>query len=868
MKKLIYTSVFLILVNLVSSVAMAQPYLSNKIQKNSTNLASSSDESVRFSRYEAFSDGNGALIKWNTKVEIGNIGFDIYRIEGKNSIKINQAVVPGTYLRIGNNSELGGEYRFFDRQGTFNSVYRIESISLNGKNQTSQAFYPRYESDLTDVGGQSSEEFQKAAQESNPITINENPVFPKDLKREVSANSSLSDPINQRWVASQPGVKIGVKQEGFYRVTNAELLAAGFDVNSSPANWQLYLNGIEQSINVVGNNYIEFYGKGIDTIHSDTNVYFLIVGNQPGKRILDRFRRGVGGNVLAKNFDYEFKRKERLQYAQTLLNGDTENFYGALVSPSLPTVLNFQLNGMDFTTGKATMEIALQGISFFSHRIQVKINGVELSNIVGSNKNLYSGNVSLPVTALQNGNNVLELLAIDSPQDFSLVSSIKVNYKKLYEANQNHLLFYTQNSRITNVEKFTTSNIRVLDLTYPDSPTIVTNLIIEPTNKLGTEYVVSIPANRIAPMYAFSDANLKQAFSIVPNIPSTISNPTNGADLLIITNRAWLAESNNWATYRQNDGLSVLVIDVDDIYDEFDFGIKGSDGIRSFLEFTQTDWQTAPDYVLLMGDASYDPKNYTGDGFHSYVPVRFVDTLYEETGSDEALADFNDDGLSEIAVGRIPARNPQDVTRALNKVINFEQGLPTALARGSLCVSDSPIGYDFAQLCTSVQSQLPASIPKVHINRDEPDSRTRMINDMAGGRYLVNYSGHGAAGLWATNSYFNTNDVPLLTNQNRLTVFTMLTCLNGYFIRPIPDSLSEALLKSQNGGAVAVWSSSGQTTPDIQQVMATRFYQQLGNNPSMIRMGDLIKDAKANLVGGRDVRLSWGLLGDPTLRVK
>ena len=74
------------------------------------------------------------------------------------------------------------------------------------------------------------------------------------------------------------------------------------------------------------------------------------------------------------------------------------------------------------------------------------------------------------------------------------------------------------------------------------------------------------------------------------------------------------------------------------------------------------------------------------------------------------------------------------------------------------------------------------------------------------------------------------------------------------------------MLKAPNGGAVSAWASSGKTTPDVQEVLARRFYQKISQG-NMLRMGDLIMDAKQNLNGGRDVRLSWTLLGDPTLKV-
>jgi len=135
------------------------------------------------------------------------------------------------------------------------------------------------------------------------------------------------------------------------------------------------------------------------------------------------------------------------------------------------------------------------------------------------------------------------------------------------------------------------------------------------------------------------------------------------------------------------------------------------------------------------------------------------------------------------------------------------------------------------------------------------------------GKYLVNYAGHGTTGAWATTSFFWNGHVPSLTNTNTESLFTMLTCLNGYFISFNSTSLAEALLDAPNGGAVAAWASTGKTTADVQEVMARRFYNQVGQG-NIPRVGDLIGDAKTTLGGGTDVRLSWALLGDPMLKVR
>jgi hypothetical protein len=137
------------------------------------------------------------------------------------------------------------------------------------------------------------------------------------------------------------------------------------------------------------------------------------------------------------------------------------------------------------------------------------------------------------------------------------------------------------------------------------------------------------------------------------------------------------------------------------------------------------------------------------------------------------------------------------------------------------------------------------------------------------GSYLVNYSGHGATGIWANTGFFGNANVTALENSNNEALYTLLTCLNGYFLgNGTTQSLAENLLAHPNGGAVAAWASTGLTFADDQEVMGRRFYQKVGlREPGLQRLGDLVIDAKGALNGGEDVLTSWSLLGDPMLKV-
>ena len=824
---------------------------------------------TKLSRAEAFTDGNGVFIQWEAEYETNNLGFYVYRVGEKGAQRVSEGIVGGATLTSREKVVYGEKYSLYDPQGNAGNTYYIESLGGNSRLQTFEKFTPKTVENLNSIAGSSSDLLRKKADEAVSAIETNVVKTPKELKSEIELNSLPPDINGQRWVAAQQGVKIGVKKEGIYRVSRTELQNAGFNVNAPGYQWQLYVDGKEQSINVGANDsYIEFYGNGIDTPESGTKVYYLVVGTQGGKRMETVTLRPLSTEVPSAGYNQTFVNKYRQLYlSSNVLNGDAENFFGNQVIPGssnpTTTTLTFNLTGVDFNSSTADFTLAIQGITFLSHQISPKLNGQILASISGNGYALMQNTYQIPTQYLREGANTLEMQALGGSGDTSVMESIKVAFARKFVANQNRLSFYTTSYRSATVSGFTSANIRAFDLMYPDSPRLLSNLAV--TNNSGN-YSLKFPTHRGRAVFVTEDSGILSADSIVANTPSTLSTTAHNANLLIVSYKDWMTQANDWANYRRGQGMSVEVVNIEDVFDEFSYGSVSTAGMTQFFNYAKTNWQTPPNYVLLLGDAYYDFRGYENQPFQNYLPTKLVDTIYQETGSDEALCDFNNDGLSEIAIGRIPARTAADVTQALNKTMTFEANVGTALNRGALFPSDLPNGYDFEGLNQRVADQLPASVPKTFLNRGQTDSHTLLINEINAGKYVINYSGHGSSGAWQSN-YLTIPDALAMTNAPNYSIFTLLTCFNGYFIRPNIDSLGEALLKSQNGGAVAIWASTGETTPDVQEVMASRFYNQIAVS-NMTRVGDFVMDAKQNLIGGRDVRLSWILLGDPTLKIK
>jgi hypothetical protein len=320
-------------------------------------------------------------------------------------------------------------------------------------------------------------------------------------------------------------------------------------------------------------------------------------------------------------------------------------------------------------------------------------------------------------------------------------------------------------------------------------------------------------------------------------------------------------------TLRQSQGYKVAVVDIEDVYDEFSYGNKTPQAIKDFLAYARGNWKTPPSFVILAGDASFDAKNYLGFGANDLVPTRLIDTQLMETASDDWLADLNGDGLAEMSVGRLPIRSQREAAGIVAKIVGYDRG---SRSEGVLLVADDSLdGLDFEASTAELRSVIPADQRVEQINRgglDPATAKMRLLDAINRGQKIINYDGHGNVDAWRA-GLLTAEDANGLSNGDSLSLFVMMTCLNGYFHDAQLDSLAESLLRAEKGGAVAVWASSGMTLPSDQGVMDMEMFRRLFDANGSRTLGEAALQAKAKGLN-KDARLTWILFGDPTTRIR
>lgn len=598
-----------------------------------------------------------------------------------------------------------------------------------------------------------------------------------------------------------------------------------------------------------------------------------------GKRELAHYSPAAAGAGEAQSFSYTFEAKPRSIYFSSLLNGETENFFGPVVA-SLPVTQTLNVSHPDTAAqGPAILEVAIQGVSAHVHDIRILFNDTEVGTT--SSPNFYHDHMvaTLPLSPalVHEGSNTVKLIT-SATGGVSLLDYVRLTYAHTYQAdNNNTLRFSLKSSQTVRVEGFTTSHIRVIDVSDPQDIQQV-RPAIEPSGS-GYAIIIGTPGRSTKgrrTLLAFPDSQFSQPASLVANQPSSLNRTDQGADMLIISHRSLLGSVATLANLRRSQGLSVSVLDVEDVFDEFGYGTHDVRAIKNFLSYTSTHWATAPRFVLLAGDASFDAKNYLGLGNFDLVPARLVDTLFTETSSDDWVADFDGDAAPDMAVGRLPARTPAEMDVMVSKIVNYSPG---AANKSALFVADTNVGtppflaFDFEGDNRTAAAKLPASISVQFLDKGQTPINTvraQLFNAINQGPMIVNYAGHGTVDAWTGSSLFTDPDAYSLSNgtnnANHLPFFVMMTCLTGYFNDPGLDSLSESLMKAPNGGSVAVWASSGLTVPTGQSLMDQSLYQSLFTDPSPT-IGEAIRKAKL-ATQDTDVRLTWTLFGDPSMKLR
>ena len=689
----------------------------------------------------------------------------------------------------------------------------------------------------------------------------------------LAAPAPVSKELQEQWtLAGGPAVRIMVHTTGWYRVPRSKLVAAGLSPSVPARTLRLFVDGREVPILVKGivdghlgpQGLIQFYGVRRDSPSTDTRVYWLVWGGQDGLRIQAVTQGFKGPRAVSFPSKTTMRKPTKYFSINTDETGLADSFFSAVARPATPAQLPLNVPAPAPRAGRALLEVRVQGYGDLPHRVRIGFNGTPLAI---KDFNLYgSAVVSAPVDRklIKPGTNTVTVETLHGELDFVLVDFVRLTYGRLYRAEDNRLTFRLADRRRALVTGFTKRALRLIDITTPSEPKVVA----VSTRRSGGHYTLVVPAAATARrLVAFPTSSTLEPAAVSRNVPSDWHRSGRGADLVVISNPWFIPSLAPLVALHEREGMKVATVDVEQLYDEFSFGAQEPQAIRDFLERAAATWKPAPRFVLLVGDATYDPRNYLNLGQPDFLPARFVKTAYQRAPSDEWFVDFENDGFPKMAIGRLPVDTPEEASAMVNKLVAYESSSKLVSTGSAVLIADTNYGYNFSSATAMLSAHLPSTMNASVLVRDQSPSdaafRADVMRGLWSGPDIVTYTGHGSVNRWGAGDFLRPQDARGLANT-RASIYLMTTCLNSYVVDPKRESLGESLLKAKGGGIAALSSAA------------------LVNATSEITFGEQLLDAFFD-AGPRtlgedfasavrqntdpDVRRSATLLGDPAMRV-
>jgi hypothetical protein len=660
-------------------------------------------------------------------------------------------------------------------------------------------------------------------------------------------------------------LKLLVRAEGIVAVKPAELGWPEADLSSL----QVKHNGAPWPT-WIGDDALHFYAPMSPTRYMSETVFWLERGaergaqhgDQTAPRISDQPLGSRGDNEPLDHYTATLRLEENLVYSPQAETNDPW-FWAQLPAPITKTI-PFTLTAPADGPARLTLDVwsNTEAPAPIDHAYRLKVNDQLLGDFTWDGQGPHTIQADIPAGTLRAGGNTLTLAlpgVKDVVADITFLNWIDLRYPRQFVAQNDRLLFDSPGGwqQLTGFS----GPIDVFDVTQPDR---ITRTRLNADGSLAGE-----AGHRY---WAVGPQGYQSGRVEAAQLTPDLRDAQIAAAYLAIGPSHLLEAAQPLLEWRKSQGLSTLAVPVSAIYDQFGDGRVDPEAIRAFLKYAASTWTVKPQYVLLVGDASYDALGYTHPRQANSVPTFLVQTIFGgETASDVLLAQLDDDAQPDVAVGRVPARDVEQVRAFVAKTIAYEKDAPPGEWRSRvLAVADGQeaVFRDEAQRFSDQFTGYQATL--VNPPAGAANANAEIIDHLKAGSAIVGYFGHGSVTQWGKDNLFTVKDVAALQNGARLPVIINMTCLTGLFTHPKVQSLAETLLWKPDGGAVALLAPTSLTLGSDQSYLSNALVQNLLQDRTA-RLGDLLVQAQREVAAQgestRDVLRTFLLFGDPALKI-
>jgi len=755
----------------------------------------------------------------------------------------------------------------------------------------------------------------------------------------IFSQTTIAQPYNNSWINhSQSYYKFKIANTGIYRIDSNTLANAGIPISAIDArNIQIFARGLEIPLHIEGESdgvfnstdYIEFYAQKNDgwfeedfyggssnhpnpyySLINDTICYFLTWNNITSnnrysletdinfgaytpipsfnKEVVSSFSTNyfagetvaVGGSSLSK-FGYNstegwFDLVYNVGQTRTKNISSKNSLIGG-TGATLEAVVLGESNYASITTGDHHLEVSLAGNVF-----DLIYDGYQKIDVQLTFPTSDLGSTTTPV-------NFKSINDLGTPVDRQAIAFLKLTYPHTLDLEGLSVfdkIFVSDNMSGTksylNISNFTgTGNVVFYDLTNNKRISVVSS---------GSNHQVLVPNNgNEKECYITYDSEINNITSLTAvNGNGTFTNfLTSSVDsaFIIITHPSLITEANAYSSYRTTTGHNPFVVNIEELYDQFAFGIeKHPYSIRNFIDFIADNWSVKPHNLFLLGKAikAIDSRQNNTFFHNNLVPSFGV------PASDHMLTAGLNGTINEpvIPTGRLAATNGTEVNWYLNKIIQYENPAPSSGAgetdwmkrilhfAGGTILSEAAL---FSSYLANYEAIIEDTLfgGNVHpfskttsnpIQISLTDSIKNFIGD---GVALMTFFGHGSATGGFDQNIDNPTSWP---NQNGKYPFLLgNACLTGDIHLTTNNSVSETYVIIEDKGVIGFLASVDLGLTSYLNTYSTEFYHNLSHKNYNKSVGSQIVNTIKNIQGTgnsyftNSTCLGMSLHGDPAV---
>ncbi|MBT8256934.1 MAG: type IX secretion system sortase PorU [Bacteroidia bacterium] len=738
--------------------------------------------------------------------------------------------------------------------------------------------------------------------------------------------------------------KFYVDTTGVFKLTKSFLNDIGVNTNVDPRTIKIYGQGgrmlpllnsepypfdlTENAIKFVGeedgvfdnNDYILMYAEGPrgfneesnthNNIFTDKAYYYVHAGSGFGKRI-QSYVEPTGPSTLTINSFHELQYYEVDEYNLARLG---RRWFGDRFDFDSDKVFEFEFPRI-ITSEPVDVEIHAAAVGEVNTSMSVRINNADvdvfyfdpIDDPILADDDFFSGEINL------SSSQVSVALSFDNsgnPSSIGYLDYISIEAESELEYIGNQFLFLNKDLTLeSGVGTYEISNAadvdEVWDVTDRFNTTSINN--VDSNNLLS--FKTQLGEVRRFQVVDFNDTYEPKRDGnnnvLNQNLKGTLLQDEQGEfqplDYLIVTREDMLNQAERLAQINRDQyGLTVKVVLIDQIYNEFSSGNQDVGAIRNLVRYLY-DNVPNPDekikYLCMFGDASYDYKDRISNNtnivpsWHSYnsfsLSGSFVaDDFFGMMDPDEGTMVPSDQ--LDLAVGRILADTPQRAKELVDKIESYYAPEAYGNWRNNFITISDDVDEPWETILQSttddignlVSSSKPfVNVIKIHSDaytqessaggQRYPDVNKAIFDAMEVGALVVNYFGHGGEDGLARERIWDKNNVQELNNSCKLPCFVTVTCEYTKFDNPNRPTAGEFLYWNRDGGAISLITTTRQIFVSVGvavNVILENYLFALGSNeyPSMAEALRLTKNDPA--ISGIEQRRLIFYIGDPAMK--